>query len=325
MRWAGQFWHIGPALPALTRTSHVSQGLAWLRGAALLSSVLLASGCLSQARRAAHTDEVLLTHYRQAPIAGASREQLDALLDTLPVGVPLCLSVRTPCVSEPDIAQGPARRFCLRWGESSTCFIAEQVPAGLSVRVEPEQEVWSPTHRWLVEALDPNFQALRSEAQAQADEAVATSEERPVAANSFWAQLRGVGVWPTFGLQVQGGYRRWLSQYVLASAGAGYERGLISFAGERLRRDALLLTARLELSSYDALGKGRWLSLPALAGHFGVTAVIGVSPDSGWGMRSFVGFSCIVPLSLELGAAFERFPNSTAAGARFYLAAGLGL
>jgi hypothetical protein len=293
--------------------------------ALVLAAALLASGCLSQARRAMRTDAALLTHYSQAPIAGVGMEQLDALLDTLPLAQPLCLSLSAPCVTDVSAPRELERTFCLRWGRTATCFLAQQVPEGLGVRALSQEVLWGPAHGWLFEALDPLFEAVRGQAQEQADDEVARSEERSVAVNTFWAQLRGAGVWPTLGAQVQGGYRRWLSQYVLVSAGGGYERGLLAFSGAPLRRDAVLLTARVELSSYDEAFSKRWWGLPALAGHFGVTGAIGVGPTAGWAMRGFVGFSCIVPLSFELGVALERFPNSTATGPRFYLAAGLGL
>lgn len=286
----------------------------------------LSSGCLSQARRQLRVDAELNAHYQREAIPGASVEQLDALLNTLPSGEPWCLSVRTPCAGDFAAPTAQERRFCLRWGDNASCYLARQLPAGLEVRSQAREVEWEPLNRWLFEALDPSLEVLRSAARARADEEVSRSEQRTVSVNTFWAQARLAGAVPTFGFQVQGGYRRWLSQYLLVSVGGGYERGLIAFSGGAFRRDSVLLTARVELSSYDEAFSSRWLGLPLIAGHLGFTAVVGVGPTAGWAMRGFVGFSCsLVPLAFELGVANDRVANSSDTGLRFYLAAGLGL
>ena len=264
------------------------------------------------------TDSLLITHYAQ-PVQGSTLEALDALLATLiePAGE-YCLSFDAPCLA--SLATLPdTRAFCLRWGRNQECFVVKEVPGGLAVTPAPKR--WGMVEQWLFRALDPDAVATRERASVLAAEQVALSESTPVRQGSFWVQARATAsVFENLGLQVQGGYRRWLSQYVLVSAGGGYERTVASLGP--WPRDAMLLTARAELSSYDAEWQRAHLGLPVLSGYFGLTGVISLAAEPQWTTRAYVGFSCIVPLSFEFGVSVSARMSSEP---HLYLAAGLGL
>jgi hypothetical protein len=180
------------------------------------------------------------------------------------------------------------------------------------------------TERWIYAALDPAFEVASASAADAAEAEVLAEETPPVDANSFWAAARGVAQLPlaTIGFQVQGGYRRWLEHYALLSVGVGYERTVTAERGFREPVDAALFTARIELSPYDAKAKHR-AQLPVISAFFGLSGVLGITPQTSWGTRVYVGISAIVPLSVELGYSLSSFPRGDLG--QFYVAAGFGL
>lgn len=280
---------------------------------------LLFAGCLPQARRALHTEPLLLANYAHVPMS-ISLETVDELLERLKVpDGGLCIPLLEPCLvslsADPDV-----RAFCLRWHKKDQCFVAHAERAGVLLTSGTS---WTPTQAWLCRTLDPDWQMRRTQAELVADEEVGASERAPVTMSAFWAQARATGSLGSavgIGVQAQGGYRRWLSQYLLVSVGAGYERGLVR-AGPG-SADALMFTARLEISSFDEAWQKTHLGLPALSGYFGISGVVGLSTQPTWTTRAFVGLSCIVPLSFELG--FE-VANEVGGGPRPYAAVGLGI
>ena len=59
-----------------------------------------------------------------------------------------------------------------------------------------------------------------------------------------------------------------------------------------------------------------------MSGYFGLTGVVTLAAQPTWTTRAFLGISCIVPLSFELGISVSGEP---AAAPHLYLAVGLGL
>ena len=292
----------------------------------LILVLLTLTACLPAARRALRADELLQEHYQHEPIQGQTRASVKDVVQSLPQVTLLgCLSALQPCQA-PTL---PNTDLCLRWGESTGCHTTEDTPSGVLVRpftprpLDPRP--FDSVDRWLYASLDEGFDDVVKRAEAQADDEISVSEERPVSAHTFWAQARAVVRVPALrlGLQVQGGYRRWLSQYVLVSVGGGYERHAAGALGVAFVRDAALITARLEFSSYQPDVQARLLSLPVVAGYVGLTGVLGVSGE-GWSTRTFIGFSSVVPISVELGlevAVMRGVPTAP----NLYVAAGLGI
>lgn len=281
--------------------------------------VLVANlGCIGAWRRDEIEARVLREHYAVAPIA-TDRPTLERLWAGLDLAADLgCLSVTKPCRVRPF---DPAR-LCLRWGAQDACFQATDTPEGL--RLSRLDDTPAPAlERWLYERVDPEFAATRNVAVHVADAEARAAETPPVDANSFWATTRAVVQVPNWSLgqHVQGGWRRWLEHSVLVSLGAGYERTYTA-PGAFEPRDAVLLTARLELSSFDQLATKR-LFLPALSAYVGLTGVLGVTPEASWATRAYVGFSAIVPFSIELGYSLVASPRGSVG--QFYVGAGLGI
>lgn len=301
---------------------HVSPAL---RRALLACLLLSQSACLPAIRRSLRTDELLWAHYERAPIKGQTDATVKELVGSLPADSTLgCLSITQPCRGTTQ----PKTDFCLHWGDDRSCHDTEETAEGLIVRPLKQMpralEVFQATHRWLYSTLDQDFERAEEEAAAQAEQEIAATEERPVSVHSFWAQLRAVAQLPAFrfGLHAQGGYRRWLSQYLLVSVGAGYERHLVGARGLSVIENALLLTARVELSSYQPEVSQR-LGLPAISGYLGLTCLVGLERES-FGTRAFVGVSSIVPISFELGIDVSVRGN-VALPPNLYLAAGFGI
>lgn len=308
-----------------------------------LAILLVGSGCFPQGRRALRTGESITRHYETTPIPSASRRAVMDAVTSLPqpflFGPSMgCLSTDTPClVTQPPRIDGPVD-FCLMWGSEVTCHWIEEAPGGGFVRRAGVQQAFktikgapvrlppSETERWLYQKLDLSFSEVRTIAESTADAEIAKAEEAPRNESSFWVQTRAVLSVPVFtlGVQAQGGYRRWLSEYVLLAVGGGYEHTVTTPTVAADPRHAVLVTMRFDLSSFDGLALNkRGFHLPVLSAYFGLTGVVGVSPTATWGMRSFVGFSSIVPLSFELGVAVNAWPGFTSAN--LYLGAGLGL
>ncbi|HEY1088912.1 MAG TPA: hypothetical protein VGE37_14510 [Archangium sp.] len=276
------------------------------------------TGCIGAWRRDQVTAQRLREHYATTG-APARAEKLRQLWEALEPSQSLgCLSVLRPCRDE-----SPAGSFCFRWGEERSCFKVNEANEQLQLTRADETHAEA-TERWLYSTLDPSFDVASEAASAAAEEQVRAEERLPADPNTFWAAARGAVQIPQviIGLQVQGGYRRWLDRFLLLSVGGGYERTLTTTRGLLEPRDAALLTARLELSTYDPLAKHR-AHLPFASLYLGLTGVLGVTPAASWGTRAYVGFSAIVPLSFEVGWAVSSLPSATLG--QLYLGVGFGI
>lgn len=280
--------------------------------------VLTASGCLREAR----TTELLRARYETAGLRVSTRAAIDSLVDALSISEGVCLSVDAPCRLSPDHrATTAGADLCLQWGRDIECFaITEQTP---SVLIKPLNAA-TPGRiaLWLFARLDPATAAAASE---QADHEISALEQAsPENASSVWANGRLIFAAPQLeaGVQVQGGYRRWLSSYLLLSAGGGYEQVLLPRSRSALLREALLLTARLEFSSVTM--RSRVLNVPWLTAYMGATAAFVLGTGGGLGMRGFVGVSSLIPVSVELGVSVLSVQGVSPRPA-FFIAAGFGL
>lgn len=286
----------------------------WLAFLAVCST----TGCLGAWRRDQVTAERLREHYATTG-APARAEKLRELWEGLEPNQQLgCMSLLRPCRDE-----SPADAFCFRWGEQRSCFKVNEANDQLQLTRADEGHAEA-TERWLYATLDPSFDATNAAASAAAEEQVSAEERLTDDPNTFWAAARGAVQIPAviIGLQAQGGYRRWLDRFLLLSVGGGYERTVTTTRGLLEPRDAVLLTARLEVSSYDPLAKKR-AHLPVASIYLGLTGVLGVTPVASWGTRAFVGFSAIVPLSFEIGWAVSSLPSATLG--QLYLGVGFGI
>ncbi|MFT3707704.1 MAG: hypothetical protein QM817_08555 [Archangium sp.] len=276
--------------------------------------LLLLPGCVATWRRTEVETRILREHYATTTL---SSEDLKALWESLePVIASGCLSFSKPC----RVPQTEALdTFCFQWGKEHTCFKVEGTGVA---RIDGGKDRF--TERWIYEQLDPTFKTTLETAEQKAEEEVSAEEVAPLDANSFWATAKAVVNAPLFtlGLQVQGGFRRWVEHYVVLSVGGGYERTFTSSRGFGEPRDALLFTGRFELSMFDPTAQKR-LNLPPISAYVGLTGVLGVTPLPSWTTRGFVGISAVVPVSIELGYALSALPQGTLG--QFYLAAGLGI
>lgn len=283
-----------------------------------LIAATLCTGCIATWRRDAVEANLLREHYATDGVHRPVSE-LEATWSSLEWPSTLgCLSVAQPCR-----VAGKAGEFCFQWGDERACFTAKPNERGYQL-IAFDDRTPEAIERWLYERLDPEFAANRELASRVADAQVTAEEVPPSNANSFWAATRAVIQIPlaTIGAQVQGGLRRWLEPYVLVNIGGGYERTFTNARGFGEPRDAILLTARLELSTFDQLAKKR-ANLPVLSAYVGLTGALGVSPELSWGTRVFLGVSAIVPFSVELGYSVSSLPQGTVG--QFYVAAGFGI
>ncbi len=289
-----------------------------MRAWALLTWWVVGSGCVGLWRRAEVESRLVREHYA-VTFVRTDLQSFERLWNSLDWSAPMgCLSLVQPCRITPQ--NDPLR--CFQWGVEDACFVVTEGADGLRV-ARSEGKPAAATERWLYEQLDPAFAETRETAEFIADAEVGADEMPPPNANSFWATTRAAVQVPQWsvGQHVQGGWRRWLEHSLLLNLGGGYERTYTT-PTELIPRDAVLLTARLELSSFDALAPRRAF-LPLVSAYFGITGVLGVSPAPSWTTRAYVGVSAIVPVSFELGYALASSPRGSVG--QFYVAAGLGL
>lgn len=289
-----------------------------MRALALVVVTLSTTSCVATLKRTHAQNRLLREHYARTPIVttrAAVNTVWHRLAPTEPIGPAECFSITAPC-REPE-------PFCLRWGDHRGCFALSGDDDALVVSRRDQEEPGA-IDRWLYEHLDPANAAVLEATERLASEEVLAQETVPRDANTFWLGAKATAHVPLWavGLQVQGGYRRWLEHYFLVSVGGGYERTLTSLTSA-VTRDALLVTARAEFSVYEPKVV-KQLNLPGVSGYFGLTGVIGVTPAPSWTTRAFIGFgNTVVPLSIELGYALTSADRQTFNN--LYLAVGLGL
>lgn len=274
--------------------------------------LLVLPGCMATWRREQVRSRMMHEHYTTVPIDSprmTMRELWDSVQSATDLG---CLDLVSPC-------RLPRQPLCFLWGKDRTCF---DDTGHLAQRHDARTAY---TEQWVYEQLDPQFAATKERAVLAADAEVLAEETVPPDANSFWATTRAVVQMPVFsiGQQFQAGYRRWLEHYLLLSFGGGYERTYTTPRGFGEPRDAILFTARFELSVLDEAARRR-LNIPSISAYVGLTGVLGVTPTSSWMTRGFLGISAsVVPLSIELGYALGAFQQGTLS--QFYVAAGLAI
>lgn len=283
-----------------------------------LSVLIAASGCVGLSRRAEFRAQTLRERYATTgiPVERARFIELWEQRDrTIYLG---CARLDEPCRVEstkPDT-------YCFAWGAEKGCFtVAEHDGRTFLVRSDASEAMT--TEAWVFARLDPQFREHDTEARALAEVKALEEEQPPENANSFWLNARTTLQLPAtnIGLQVQGGYRRWLEHAFLLSVGVGYERSVVR-TDSGMGRDSVLFTTRLEFSTFDQNTRRR-ANLPGISAWVGLTGVLGVEPHVSWTTRTFVGFSAIVPFSLELGYAVTFIDPQRQLG-NFYVATGLG-
>lgn len=281
---------------------------------------LAATSCVTEWKREEARVRHIREHY-EAQGVDADRAQLDALLSKLEWVVDRgCPQLREPCRVLPEPGQAPEVR-CFQWGSEASCLRVTGTRALQLERLDPR--AGRSIELWLLEHLDPHFAQVSDDARRAAQREVFDTEPAPFSANSVWIAARVTFQAPTvsIGFQAQGGWRKWLTENTLVSLGAGYERSVLTSTGLLMPIDSVLFTARYEVGSHSEASARRF-DLPDLSGYFGVTGVLGVDPVLAWTTRGFVGFSAIVPVTLELGYAVSALPGRVVSN--FYVSAGLG-
>lgn len=244
-------------------------------------------------------------------------------LDQLPVAP----SFSALALSEGPSVQRDVLNFCVSvWRSRRTCYSAAARDGGLTL-FPPAGERNQFATRMILEQVDPGaLEALDAAVSEDVEADLEKDVGRTVGAWSGWLQAgaiisAGAGLDP--GLTLRGGVRRWLSPFLLISAGPTWESRFLA-----LPRHSLGLSARIELSHFDVdeSAMKRRLNVPLLSGYFGLSATVGFGVEplpTLWRTRLFAGLQLLF-LFIETGASVEaRGENSTPP--LFYLSVGFGI
>lgn len=286
--------------------------------------LLLALGGCTAFRRDQVHERLVRAYFADHPLR-ASREDLEAVWQSLPRQRELaCAALSVPCRLESP-AGADAELRCLTWFSDAACFEVRGQTEVTIVRQPGFLDRYGAVERWVSQQFDPDFADVD---RGLADEALRKTleeEESPFHPHSFYVATRVTFLAPSFviGPEVQVGWRRWLQRSLVFALGTGYHHNVSFPTASGFSSDEVLVTARLELAWRPDVDEKR-LVPPWLSGYFGLTTAVGFDDVHSVTTRGFIGFSAIIPFSIEVGYSVTTSAVLPLAG-NLYLGVGLAL